>query len=509
MVRRDQDAVDRNNELISAVNAQMVLLWEAERTAANKIRALYGAEPLHSVPVRRRSERIRSRRDPRGHGDAGGCGGGALRGCGEATVNFVFRDFLWGRHRRRRHLGHDRGSGHARAGYNPATGDWFSGDAYGARRGATSDCSRRDSLSARPPGPQRRPRGGRRRRGARRRLLPTRSGRLHRQGRRGAPEHRQGDHRAGTSGRTTRAPRSARPSSTSATSSSRPERPRRASRQRAPPPASSSKMARVADLIDPGAWAVNGALKVGGLGLGGPEERHRQPRPSARSTTSPWAASTCTAERDVTSALDAMIRRRHPARPDHRARGRRHPRARGAGSAASSSPRGRFDLPGSGRRPRGHGAGARTRARHGRRRNGAPCRSSTSVVDEGARAHRDRRPGRDDGRAAIPRRRADRGTHTDATGHGGGDGSGRHGGFGDGGEPTPEARMERRARVTISGRTRPAARRHERHVARPRVLDDGRRRSCGDVRASSSSDRAACRTVFWPTTGSPAPSSST
>ena len=43
-----QEYVDRNNDLIAQVNAQQVALWDAERTAANKIRALYGASPLHA-----------------------------------------------------------------------------------------------------------------------------------------------------------------------------------------------------------------------------------------------------------------------------------------------------------------------------------------------------------------------------------------------------------------------------------------------------------------------------
>ncbi|MEE6286667.1 hypothetical protein V2J52_03240 [Georgenia sp. MJ173] len=45
----DQGHVDRNTELVGKVNAQQVLLWEAERTCANTIRALYGAEPWHAM----------------------------------------------------------------------------------------------------------------------------------------------------------------------------------------------------------------------------------------------------------------------------------------------------------------------------------------------------------------------------------------------------------------------------------------------------------------------------
>ncbi|NKY40096.1 hypothetical protein, partial [Cellulomonas septica] len=45
----DQDLVDENTALVSRVNAEQVKLWEAERTCANAIRALYGAEPWHAM----------------------------------------------------------------------------------------------------------------------------------------------------------------------------------------------------------------------------------------------------------------------------------------------------------------------------------------------------------------------------------------------------------------------------------------------------------------------------
>lgn len=43
--RYDQGLVDENTDLIGRVNAQQVLLWDAERACANRIRALYGAAP--------------------------------------------------------------------------------------------------------------------------------------------------------------------------------------------------------------------------------------------------------------------------------------------------------------------------------------------------------------------------------------------------------------------------------------------------------------------------------
>ncbi|MEZ3162012.1 hypothetical protein AB1K54_15965 [Microbacterium sp. BWT-B31] len=92
----DQGAVDRNNELIAAVGAQQVLLWEAARACANKIRALYGAAALRSY---------QSENDPNGYGldeipEGTEMPWGApverTEGCGEATFNFVVKDFLWG-----------------------------------------------------------------------------------------------------------------------------------------------------------------------------------------------------------------------------------------------------------------------------------------------------------------------------------------------------------------------------------------------------------------------------
>lgn len=221
----DQDAVDRNNELISAVNAQMVLLWEAERTAANKIRALYGAEPLHS---------FQSEDDPNGYGldeipEGTEMPWGAeverSEGCGEATVNFVFKDFLWEGIVVGGIWGTIEGLGTLVLGYNPATGDWFSGDAYGAawsnlgllaaglviRTTPVLNVVLAADDAAEALG------GG---------FLPTRSAtsptrptrRCSTPARRSSP---------GTSGRTTPAPHSARRCSTSARSSSRPALPSR------------------------------------------------------------------------------------------------------------------------------------------------------------------------------------------------------------------------------------------------------------------------------------------
>lgn len=130
-----QEHIDRNNELISAVNAQQVALWEAERTCANKIRSLYGAAALHA---------FQSENDPHGYGlDAipegtempWGASVERTESCGEAAVNFVVKDFLWEGLIVGGVWGTIQGLGTLTLGYNPATGEWFSGDAYGAAWG--------------------------------------------------------------------------------------------------------------------------------------------------------------------------------------------------------------------------------------------------------------------------------------------------------------------------------------------------------------------------------------
>lgn len=130
-----QEYVDRNNDLISRVNAQQVALWEAERTCANAVRALFGGAPLHAYE---------SENDPLGYGlneipEGTEMPWGApverSEGCGEATAKFVFKDFLWEGVIVGGVWGTIEGLGTLVLGYNPATGDWFSGDAYGAAWG--------------------------------------------------------------------------------------------------------------------------------------------------------------------------------------------------------------------------------------------------------------------------------------------------------------------------------------------------------------------------------------
>jgi hypothetical protein len=127
----DQDTVDRNNELISAVNAQQVALWEAERTCANKIRALYGAAPLRAAQSEDDALAYGLDEIPEGTEMPWGASVERTEGCGEATVNFVFKDFLWEGVVVGGIWGTIEGLGTLVLGYNPATGEWFSGEAYG------------------------------------------------------------------------------------------------------------------------------------------------------------------------------------------------------------------------------------------------------------------------------------------------------------------------------------------------------------------------------------------
>ncbi|HYI50708.1 MAG TPA: ADP-ribosyltransferase [Microbacterium sp.] len=130
-----QEYVDRNNELISAVNAQQLALWEAERTCANKIRALYGAAALRGFQSEDDALGYGLDEIPEGTEMPWGAPVERTEGCGEATAKFVFKDFLWEGLAVGGVWGTVQGLGTLVLGYNPATGDWFSGDAYGAAWG--------------------------------------------------------------------------------------------------------------------------------------------------------------------------------------------------------------------------------------------------------------------------------------------------------------------------------------------------------------------------------------
>lgn len=130
-----QEHVDRNNELIAAVNAQQVKLWEAERACANRIRALYGAQPLHAAQSEDDALGYGISEIPEGTDMPWGAEVERTEGCGEATANFVFKDFLWEGIIVGGVWGTVTGLGTLVLGYNPETGEFFSGDAWGAAWG--------------------------------------------------------------------------------------------------------------------------------------------------------------------------------------------------------------------------------------------------------------------------------------------------------------------------------------------------------------------------------------
>jgi|GEM_PF-1134873 len=126
----DQDSVDANNDLIRRVNAQMVLLWAAERKCANAIYDTIGFPHIEAA----------SDSNPNGFGvteipdgaetpwgktveRSESCGEKAAKAVGHFVWDGVVVGGIWGT---------VEGLGTLTLGYNPQTGEWFSGDAYGA-----------------------------------------------------------------------------------------------------------------------------------------------------------------------------------------------------------------------------------------------------------------------------------------------------------------------------------------------------------------------------------------
>jgi nicrotizing toxin Mtb-like protein len=126
----DQDSVDANNDLIRRVNAQMVLLWAAERKCANAIYDIIGFPHIEAA----------SDSNPNGYGvtdipdgaetpwgktveRSESCGEKAAGAVGHFVWDGVVVGGIWGT---------VKGLGTLTLGYNPQTGEWFSGDAYGA-----------------------------------------------------------------------------------------------------------------------------------------------------------------------------------------------------------------------------------------------------------------------------------------------------------------------------------------------------------------------------------------
>lgn len=130
-----QEQVDRNNELIAAVNAQQVLLWEAERACANKIRGLYGASGLRPAESDDDILAHGLSEIPAGTEMPWGADVERTEGCAEATVNVVVKDFLWEGIIVGGVWGTVTGVATLTLGYNPETGALFDPNAYGASWG--------------------------------------------------------------------------------------------------------------------------------------------------------------------------------------------------------------------------------------------------------------------------------------------------------------------------------------------------------------------------------------
>ena len=126
----DQDSVDANNDLIRRVNAQMVLLWAAERKCANAIYDIIGFPHIEAA----------TEDNPNGYGvteipDGAETPWGKTversESCGEKAVNAV-GSFVWDGVIVGGIWGTVVGLGTLTLGYNPQTGEWFDGDTYAA-----------------------------------------------------------------------------------------------------------------------------------------------------------------------------------------------------------------------------------------------------------------------------------------------------------------------------------------------------------------------------------------
>jgi Tuberculosis necrotizing toxin len=126
----DQDSVDANNDLLRRVNAQMVLLWAAERKCANAIYDIIGFPHIEAA----------TEDNPNGYGvteipDGADTPWGKTversESCGEKAVDAVGR-FVWDGVIVGGIWGTVVGLGTLTLGYNPQTGEWFDGDTYAA-----------------------------------------------------------------------------------------------------------------------------------------------------------------------------------------------------------------------------------------------------------------------------------------------------------------------------------------------------------------------------------------
>jgi len=146
-----QEHVDRNNELLAAVNAQQIKLWEAERACANRIRALYGAQPLHAATSEDDSLGYGISEIPEGTEMPWGADVERTEGCAEATATFVVKDFLWEGIVVGGIWGTVEGLGTLVLGYNPETNEFFSTDAYGAAWGNLGKLAAGAVMNSMPP----------------------------------------------------------------------------------------------------------------------------------------------------------------------------------------------------------------------------------------------------------------------------------------------------------------------------------------------------------------------
>ncbi len=126
----DEDSVNANNELISRVNAQMVLLWAAERKCANAIYDIIGFPHVEAADDANPNG-YGVNEIPEGAEMPWGAAVERTESCGEQAVGAV-KGFVWDGVIVGGVWGTVKGLGTLVLGYNPATGDWFSGDSYGA-----------------------------------------------------------------------------------------------------------------------------------------------------------------------------------------------------------------------------------------------------------------------------------------------------------------------------------------------------------------------------------------
>lgn len=146
-----QEHVDRNNELIAAVNAQQVKLWEAERACANRIRALYGAALLHAAQSEDDALGYGISEIPEGTEMPWGADVERTEGCGEATAKFVVKDFLWEGVIVGGIGGTLSGLGSLLVGFDPATWTFFSTDAWGSAWGGLGTLAAGALMNSTPP----------------------------------------------------------------------------------------------------------------------------------------------------------------------------------------------------------------------------------------------------------------------------------------------------------------------------------------------------------------------